>query len=186
MTGRHVPIIALTAHAMEGDRDRCLAAGMDAYLTKPLQPDDLFRLIDALGNPEPLAGGEARLASLPEPQGNILDREQLMGRIEGDHDLLNDLIAAFRQTAPGYLAAIDRALDQGEAEIASRSAHTLKGSVGALAAPAAYAAAEQMESVGREGDVEGARALRATLGLEIERLQTALNALMEGKSKCES
>ena len=76
-TGRHIPIIALTAHAMEGDRDRCLAAGMDAYLTKPLQPDDLFRLIDALGNPEPLAGGEARLASLPEPQGNILDREQL-------------------------------------------------------------------------------------------------------------
>lgn len=159
---------------------------MDVYLTKPLRPDDLFRVIDDLGSPEPRGGHEANVASAPEPRSDVLDREQLMGWVEGDHDLLSDLIAAFRQTAPGYLAAIDRALDQGEAELVSRSAHTLKGSVGALAAPAAFAAAARMEAVGREGDVEGARALRGTLGLEIERLQMALNALMEGESKCAS
>jgi signal transduction histidine kinase/DNA-binding response OmpR family regulator len=185
-SGRRVPIIALTAHAMDEARERCLQAGMDAHLTKPLQPDVLFRLIDDLKGAESRATGESGAPTLPPPDGEVLDLDQLMGRVEGDHELLRDLVAAFRQTAPGYLAAIDRALGQGDVDVVSRTAHTLKGSVGALAAPAAFAAAARMEAAGRDGDVEGARGMRATLGLEIERLQAALDALAEGGSKCES
>lgn len=182
-TGRHVPIIALTARAMEGDRERCLDAGMDGYLSKPLHSEQLFRLIDELGRADSQAAGETTATLPATPVDGVLDEDQLLGRVEGDQDLLNELIAAFRQTAPGYLAAIDRALEQGQAECICRTAHTLKGSVGALAAPAAYAAAARLESVGREGDVDGARAVRATLGLEIERLQSALSALVEGEAK---
>ena len=109
----------------------------------------------------------------------VMDRGELLGRVEGDQQLLIDLVAAFRQTAPDYLSTIDRALECRELDLVRRTAHTIKGSVGALSARAAFDAAEHLETVGRAGDLDGAREARHTLGRELERLQSALTQLTQ-------
>jgi CheY-like chemotaxis protein len=192
-TGNHLPIVAMTAHAMKGDRERCLEAGMDGYVTKPIQPQVLFDTIEALmpaqkepepgevagagARPSPLHGDTASDGAGSEP---ILDREQVMKRVAGDVELLKELIDIFLEECPPLLAAIREAIAGQDGEALEQAAHKLKGAVGNFSAPAAAEAALRLEVMGRERDLAGADAAYADLESGIERLKPALAALAGG------
>jgi CheY-like chemotaxis protein len=142
-TGAHIPIIAMTAHALKGDRERCLEAGMDGYVGKPIRAPELLEEIERCVPKAP-----APLAELPGPvgapqpaPGEVLDRAVLLEHMAGDPELLAEMVALFLQDCPQLLAALREALARGDARALKRAAHTLKGTVSNFAAPAATAAA---------------------------------------------
>ncbi len=174
-SGGHIPIIAMTAHAMKGDRERCLAAGMDGYVAKPVRPQELAAAIDELlfkaeekGEPEPPPADEA-----------VFDREEALERVDNDKELLREIIALFEEECPQLLDAIRRAIAEKDSDALQHSAHTLKGSVGNFAARAAFDAAFKLEQMGKERRWEGAEQALADLEREIERLLPALKELAQ-------
>jgi two-component system, sensor histidine kinase and response regulator len=170
----HVPILAMTAHALEGDRERCLAAGMDGYIAKPIRPQEMFRAIENLGS-----GPEKPAAPL---DSDILDRREVLYRFDDDMELLREAVQDFLEECPRRLAALRGALACGDSDAVARLAHAVKGSVGNFAARRAVDAAQKLETIGREG--EAARGLEAYTELEeaIERLKPALLALQSQAS----
>ena len=159
--GAHVPIIAMTAHAMQGDRERCLEAGMDAYLSKPLLPALLFETIQAVVT----AGAEAD--STPDA---------LLDRFDGDQDLLAELAGIFVDDTPGRLAALRTAARDGDSQALEAAAHLLRGSVSIFGAPEACDAALRLEEMGRSGAWEGVPGALAALEREIALVQASVGA----------
>src|SRR5262249_29197385 len=117
--GGHLPILAMTAHAMKGDRERCLAAGMDGSIAKPIQLSELWQAIDA--------ALPAAAATPSAPGGPVVDRAAVLARTGGDRELLQELIEIFRGDYPRHLADIKAAVAAGDAARLNRSAHALKG-----------------------------------------------------------
>ena len=172
--GGHVPIVALTAHAMKGDRERCLAAGMDAYVSKPIEAEELFTTL------ERVVPGDAPASVVVLPHttnGDILDRAALLERTDHDPELLLDILNAFREDSAKLLAEIRNALARREARALARPAHTLKGALATLAARAAAEAARRLESVGRADDLGSAEEACAALERELQRLEPELAAV---------
>ncbi len=174
---RHTRIIAMTAHAMKGDRDRCLRAGMDGYLAKPIQAEDLY---DALEQPIQADFAYARaLESTPTPNSFSLDRSAVLSRLDGDTDLLRELVKIFLKDAPRLLAEAKSALAEGDATRLQRAAHTLKGAASNFSALAAAGAAEQLEAMARDGDLRRAEKMLGTLEDALARTIPALKDLAE-------
>jgi len=165
------PILALTAHSMAGDRERCLAAGMDAYVSKPISIGDFMRAIDLL-----LPGAFESLPERPEvpPPPQFLDTRGLMDRFEGDWQLLHDAAEVFRASCPRLLAKLHEAILSGDAEAVERAAHTIKGSAGNFGGQACVEAALRLEIMGRTHDLRNAADACADLEGEIDRLMPAL------------
>ena len=182
--GVHTTILAMTAHALKGDRERCLAAGMDGYISKPIRAETLLmeleRCIPATGLPPDSSPVQARPSiSADLPQSNlqeVLHRQALLDRVEGDRALLAEMVELFFEEVPRQLSELHESIVRGDAPAAEGMAHKIKGAVGNFAAPAAAAAAEQAEKLARTGDLEGARAASESLKVEIERLQPVLTA----------
>jgi PAS domain S-box-containing protein len=170
-TGRHVPILAMTAYAMKGDRERCLEVGMDGYVSKPIQAEELWKAIDALVPP----------ADAKENEG-VLDRVQAMKCVGGDAELLREMVELFRIDVPKLLSKLRADVSHGDAGQVKLHAHTLKGAAGNLGAQAASEAAERLETMGRSGNLAGADEAVAVLEKELERLQPALDALTAGRA----
>jgi PAS domain S-box-containing protein len=174
-TGGHVPIVAMTAYAMKGDRERCLAAGMDRYVSKPIHPEELLgTLAELLPGTAPAAPAAAPAG---EPAEGPLDLATARKRVCGDDRLLGELAALFCREAPGWMGEIRSAVAAGDAPRLRRVAHTLRGSASTFGARAACEAAQRLETMGRGGDLAGAEEACAVLAAALEQLQPALAAL---------
>jgi CheY-like chemotaxis protein/HPt (histidine-containing phosphotransfer) domain-containing protein len=174
ITGRHLPIIAMTALAMEGDRERCLAAGMDGYVAKPLKVEDLVAAVENLGRWPEVAKPPAM--ARPREQESM-DSASALARVEGDAGLLKELVALFLKDLPDMLTNIREAVTAGDASAIERAAHKLKGSVGNFAARPAFEAALRLEVLGRDATLSEAGSAYAELENEINRLKSAMAKL---------
>jgi CheY-like chemotaxis protein/HPt (histidine-containing phosphotransfer) domain-containing protein len=179
-TGRHLPIIAMTALAMKGDRERCLEAGMDEYVAKPIQPDQIFQTLDRLLRVGP-DHSETRSDNLIAITNSAIldpafDEAELLSRVKGSKELLEQLIAIFQEECPPLLIEIGAAIDHSDAKLVNRLSHKIKGSAAIFAANAVVQAAQRLEDMGHAEDLSGAVEALANLDRELNRVQEALNA----------
>jgi signal transduction histidine kinase/DNA-binding response OmpR family regulator len=170
-TGKHLPIIAMTAHAMEGDRARCLAAGMDGYISKPIKVEDLIDAIEKLSR-VPVVAEVATTATRGRQEP--IDTTLALARVEGDVELLKELATLFLNYLPDMLTELCAAITAGDAHAIEGSAHKLKGSLGNFAAHAAAEAAFKLEVLGRDGSLSQVEQAYAELEKEIQRLKPAM------------
>jgi two-component system sensor histidine kinase/response regulator len=152
VTGKHIPIVAMTAHAMKGDRERCIEAGMDGYVSKPIHPDILYQTIDDLFN-KPIATTNAEGAKEGNEMNAFLDENALLARYDDDVDLIKEIAELFISDLPTRMSEIKKAITDRDARGLQLAAHSLKGSVGNFNASQAFAAAQALESAGRDGDL---------------------------------
>ncbi len=161
-TGGRLPIVALTAHAMKGDAERCLEAGMDAYLAKPLQPRELAAAIEGV------------VGATAPPTREVFDLARLLERVGGHPKALADLVRIFRVDSPKQLARVRAAVRDSDAAALRAAAHALKGAVSNFAAPPATEAALRLQKMGEAGRLEGAGAALEHLERELDALLAAL------------
>jgi CheY-like chemotaxis protein len=161
-TGGHLRIIAMTAHAMVGDRDRCLRAGMDGYVSKPLD----FRLVCAVVEQE-----DAVASSLQPP---AFERQAALERLGGDSHQLSEVIQRFLVDCPRRVAAIETAIRARDAGAIRREANGLKGAAGNLSAVGLFETAEILEQLGRESRFDAADAAFRRLSDEAAHVLDAL------------
>ncbi len=144
----HIPIIAMTAHAIKGDRERCLEAGMDEYISKPIDSDKLFDAIEKLtGDP-----------GHPDSTGDVspaIDKETLLKAFDGDWNFLKEVVDVFLSDYPRLLDDLRRAHKESDSDTLMRAAHSLKGMMKNFQAEPAAEAAFELEKKGKEDNFDG-------------------------------
>lgn len=172
LSGRRQPVVAMTALAMNGDRERCMAVGMDGYISKPIRPQELDDLLD---------GYIAKKATeVPEPEVEVsgsVDVEQLLDRIDDDRSFLAELVDIFRREYPQNVRAVKSAIESKNAPELQRAAHALKGALGNLSATGASAMAADLERMGSSVDLTNAQSTLERLVGELTNVTRALEAL---------
>ena len=177
-----IPIIAMTAHAMQGDRERCLEAGMNDYVTKPVSP---HALADALGKwlpketaattkQAPGAPKETASVSDPEQKAPVFDKAGMMARLMDDEDLARTIAEGFLADLPRQIEELRGYLEAGNAPGAERQAHTIKGASANVGGESLRAVAFEMEKAAKAGDLDTVNARMAELETEFDRLRQAM------------
>jgi CheY-like chemotaxis protein/HPt (histidine-containing phosphotransfer) domain-containing protein len=169
--GGRLPIVATSTHPSPAEREACTAAGIDGYLAKPLRARELNDIIQRLVmTPTKTAPEALRMNS-------IFDKSSFLSRLEGDELLGNEIIEMFLRECPKLLDGVRQAAEQRNAHLLERAAHSLKGSVGDMVAPEAFAVARTLEQLAREGKIDEAQAALPTLEVAIQRLDAELRHL---------
>jgi HPt (histidine-containing phosphotransfer) domain-containing protein len=167
----HIPIIAMTAYATEGDRERCLEAGMDDYVSKPISAAKLFQAIDNLLPPE---------ESGPSGDGlkpDSLNSKGLIKAFENDHHLFEELVEIFVNDYPQMLNTLRKSLESTDAETLSRTAHSLKGMLRNFQADAVADKAFELEKIGKQGELDGADQIIESLTGQLDDVARKLKQL---------
>lgn len=200
-TGDWLPVVAMTAHAMKGDREKYLAAGMDGYISKPVQKEALWDVVEEFGAKKRAKSAQAsETADLPpsvEPSAQstasgpvppdsgvfsayqVFDHRAALERVEGDSDLLREMATVFLENCDAMLDNVRRAAASRDARSLERAAHALKGCLANLSADEAWQAAALVEKLGRENVFECVPGASAQLESAVERLRPAMDALLE-------
>ena len=173
-----VPIIAMTANAMKGDREKCLEAGMDDYLCKPVNPQELNDILEKWIAKQDSSLLYEATNSDREPVQNIFDKASLLDRLMGDEELANEILAGFLEDVPRKFSALKEALDNRDAPSVLREAHTLKGASADVGGKALLETAFEIEKAGEAGDLETVKACMPELETQFERLKEAMNRTM--------
>jgi two-component system, sensor histidine kinase and response regulator len=185
-SGRRVPIVALTAHAMTGDREKCLAADMDEYIAKPIHRDELLRVVEKVTGPAPRAETCCPVIESPESQAPLnraetisIDTTALLQRCGGDQELMDALTSMFPEESQRQLQALEQARASGDAKNVQLHAHTLKGMSKMFGLTATAEAALALESAGRDGRM----GTDQEMGLLSGELARALDAIADLDSR---
>jgi PAS domain S-box-containing protein len=180
-SGHRLPIIAMTAHAMQGDREQCLEAGMDGYLAKPIDPKTFLQTVEGIS--ERSMESESGEGDETTRAAGALDGKALLARFSGNRKLLRNIVKTFREDCPRMMGRIRAALTARDAVALADSAHALKGSIGNFGESAALETTREMEKAARQGKLDGTWELYATLEDQIALLLPALHTIGEQKTK---
>ncbi len=176
-TGEHIPIVAMTAHAMKGDRERCLEAGMDGYVPKPIRAQELFEVIHSV---------LGAAAECPQPEtAPAVDWDAALEAAQGNRELLRELIDIFVKECPRLLAQIRQSIGHGDCAALRIAADTLKGSLRHFRAERATESVERIEAIGRAGDLDNTGDAVAALEQETERVLSTLRSIAQAKDLAE-
>ena len=184
-SGRHMPIVAMTAHAMKGDKEKCLEAGMDDYVPKPIRRKDLADVIARMVErflTEASPNGERAAASISGASTGgrmILDETALLEECDNDKTLLSRMVEIFDRDAGDRLPRLREAVRSGVAVAVKEEAHALKGGIGTFYAKAAYDTAYELEKMGADGNLSNAEATLQSLESQLQSLRHKLDELIQ-------
>ncbi len=177
-TNKHLPIIAMTAYAMKQDRDKCLEAGMDGYLTKPINPDGLYNAlkgIATLHKPDQAPVTASQPAASDEPAAPMepaVDLEAALRTVGGDKDILKEVLQVFlEEDSPRLLKSITEAIERQDGKAIKAEAHGMKGAAAAMGGKTIAAAAARLEAAGLSDDMAAARSIFDEMCHELERFK---------------
>ncbi len=177
-----IPIYAVTAHAMESDRERCVEVGMDGYISKPINLDELLDVLTSVDTSHALER-QNRAPDVVEEESDekpLFDLMPLRNLISGDEEQLKSLVGIFLETLDQNLQGMQEALEEGDASKIEFTAHKIKGSSGQIRASLISSTALELEMMGKEGKLDGAAQKVARIVAEYEQIRPQLEEFLAG------